>query len=83
MFFLEREIEMRLENFWREAEKRRLLREVRTIQRWRLPRPGRCLLRQLGRLMVSVGQRLQGYGQPQTILLNRSINGGAFAGNGE
>jgi hypothetical protein len=73
-YLYEREIQMRHREALRQAEQRRLLRQARTAQRRWLPRLGHWLLRYLGRLLVSLGQQLQHYAQPQSISFEGRIN---------
>ena len=73
-YLYEREIQMRQREALRQAEQRRLLRQARTTQRRWLPRPGCWLLRHLGDLLVSLGQQLQRYAQPQSISFEGRIN---------
>jgi hypothetical protein len=73
-YLYEREMQTRHLEALHQAEQRRLLRQARTAQRRWPPRPCCWLLRHLGRLLVSLGQQLQGYAQPRPIPLKGQIN---------
>ena len=64
------------------CETRRLLRAAGIDQRGWLSRGGCWLLCRLGRLLVTLGRRLQRYGQPGGVLLEGQINGKVFLSNG-
>lgn len=64
---------------WRESC--RLLRAAGIDQRGWLARGVCWLLCQLGRLLVTLGRRLQRYGQRGSVLLEGQINGKVFLGN--
>lgn len=83
LFFLEREVQTRMQEAQRDAENRRLLRSVKMDQRRWLPRQGCWLLCQLGRLLVALGQHLQRYGHPQTFTLNGQAGNGTLPRNGD
>jgi len=69
-------MDMNIQEVARRRERRRLLREAGIDKRGWLPRQSCWLLCQVGRLLVALGEQLQRYGQPGTLLLEGQGNGG-------
>ncbi len=82
-FLVEQDAEMRLQEARLRAQQHRLLRQALKNRQRRLSRQRCWLLCQLGGFLVGLGQRLQQYGQPQTLRLKTHLNGGGLSGNGE
>ncbi len=72
--FVERLIEMNMEEAQREVEGAALARQATIGQQGRLHRASRWLVSRLGRVMVTTGERLVGYGLPRAMSPKRYLD---------